>query len=128
MQLETLVDKHDAEILNIKDGINEIATDVQLLVKDYKFLADKMSEIGVDIRELLNLAGEVRQSRHDIIALNREVSLLKENYLSLQEKFRKIDILAEKNNKIWDNLINRWLRIVAILVPVATALAVIYFK
>jgi len=128
MQLETLVDKHDTEIINIRDSINEIAMDLQLLVKDHKFLAEKMQEIGVDVREVLALTSDVKQSRHDIIVLNREICLLKESYLVLEEKFRKIDILAEKNDKLWDTFINRWLRIVAILVPVITALFVIYFK
>jgi len=102
--------------------------DLQLLVKDHKFLAEKMQEIGVDVREVLALTSDVKQSRHDIIVLNREICLLKESYLVLEEKFRKIDILAEKNDKLWDTFINRWLRIVAILVPVITALFVIYFK
>ncbi len=128
VQLESLVDKHDAEIINIRDSINEIATDLQLLVKDHKFLSEKMQEIGIDIREVLTLTSDVKQSRHDIIVLNREICILKENYLRLEEKSRKSDILAEKNEKLWDNLINRWLRIVAILVPVITALIVIYFK
>lgn len=111
-----------------EEVINKLSTDLQLLVKDYKFLSEKMQEISVDIRELLTLANDVKQSRQDIIIINREISLLKENYLQLEQRLRKLDIIAEQNNKLWDNFLNRWLRIAAILIPVLTALMVIYLK
>ncbi len=128
MELQSLVDKHDDEISDIRESIYSIGTDLQLLVKDHKGLADKMQEISIDIRELLVLANDVKQSRQDILVINKEISLLKENYLEFEQRFKKIDILAEQNSKLWDNFLNRWLRIVAILVPVITALLVIYFK
>ncbi|TMI77270.1 MAG: hypothetical protein E6H10_19220 [Bacteroidetes bacterium] len=128
MQLESVISKHDNEIGSIKENINSIRTDLQLLVKDYKFLGDKMQEIGVDIRGLISLMDDVKQSRKDILILNRDVSTLKESVLRNEERFHKLDILAEKSNQMWDNFLNRWLRMLAVVVPILTALAVIYLK
>jgi flagellar biosynthesis chaperone FliJ len=128
MNLEDIVNKHDSEITNIRDSIHSVGTDLQLLMKDQKFLSEKMHEIGNDVKQLVHLTHEVKQSRIEIEAINREIENIKSNYFVLEERFKKIDILNEKNNRIWDNLINRWLRILAVIVPVVTALVVIYFK
>lgn len=128
MQLENLVNKHDTEIASIRDSIYAVGTDLQLLMKDQKVLSEKMQEIGNDVRQLVHLTHEVKQSRIEIEAINREIENIKSNYHIFEERFKKIDILNEKNNRIWDNLINRWLRILAVLVPVITALVVIYLK
>lgn len=128
MQLENLVNKHDTEIASIRDSIYAVGTDLQLLMKDQKVLSEKMQEIGADVRQLVHLTHEVKQSRIEIEAINREIDNIKSHYHTFEERFKKIDILNEKHNKTWDNLIHRWLPILTMLVPVITALLVIYFK
>jgi hypothetical protein len=97
-------------------------------MKDQKFLSEKMHEIGNDVRQLVHLTHEVKQSRLEIEAINREIDNLKANYHSFEERFKRIDIINEKHNRTWDRLINRWLPIVTLFVPLVTALMVIYFK
>jgi len=128
MQLENLVNKHDTEIANIRDSIHAVGTDLQLLMKDQKFLSEKMHEIGSDVRQLVHLTHEVKQSRIEIEAINREIDNIKESYKMFEERFKRIDILTDKNNSNWDKLIHRWLPICALMISLITALRFLYFK
>jgi len=128
MQLENLVNKHDTEIANIRDSIHAVGTDLQLLMKDQKFLSEKMHEIGHDVRQLVHLTHEVKQSRIEIEAINREIDNIKESYKMFEERFKRIDILTDRNNSNWDKLVHRWLPICALMISLITALRFLYFK
>jgi len=128
MQLENLVNKHDTEIASIRDSIHAVGTDLQLLMKDQKFLSEKMHEIGNDVRQLVHLTHEVKQSRIEIEAINREIDAIKQSYKQFEERFKRIDIITDKNNSNWDKLIHRWLPICAVIISLMTALRFLYFK
>jgi predicted nuclease with TOPRIM domain len=128
MQLENIVQKHAGDIENLRNSIYSIGTDLQLLMKDQKIISEKMHEIGNDVRQLVHLTHEVKQSRIEIEAINKEIDNIKANYGRFEERFKRIDILSERNNSNWDKLINRWLPIGALILSLITALRVIYFK
>lgn len=128
MQLEHLVNKHDTEIANIRDSIHAVGTDLQLLMKDQKFLSEKMHEIGNDVRQLVHLTHEVKQSRIEIEAINREIDGIKQSYKMFEERFKRIDILTDRSNSNWDKLVHRWLPICALVISLITAFRFFYLK
>lgn len=91
-----LLQKHDNEIEQIKVSLNEITLDLQLLLKDHKFLADKVNDI----------------TNHN---------------KTIEEILLKLKFWHEKKDAFWDNLLNKWVKIMAFIISIISIILIVYF-
>lgn len=121
MKSNHILQRHDTEIEEVKDNLNNISLDLQLLIKDHKFLADKMHEISVDLKQFILVHNDVKQNK-------KEIEELKKNNKIMEDEMAKLKFWHEKNDAFWDSFLNKWLKIIGLGISIISILLVIYFK
>lgn len=115
MTVNDILSKHGADLEGIRANIGSMGIDMQLLVRDYKYMSEKIEEIVKRIESFSTYLYCIENHTKLIEKLVHDYESISNQQKEFEQRFRIMDEKEKSRSKIFQMISEQWWKIIMLL-------------
>jgi len=125
--VEFFIEKHDEQINEIKNGMADLSSKMNVIINDYKHLSEKMQEALVSMKKLSEVHITLPMIETQILSLKEKIGLLELEHNNNKELLKDLEMSNRKWATIKHMFVRHWFPLLCVIaLGVAWAVDFIY--
>jgi len=111
--VEFFIEKHDEQISEIKNGMADLSSKMNVIINDYKHLSEKMQEALMSMKKLSEVHVTLPSIEAQILSLKEKIAMFELEYNKSRELLKDLEMSNRKWTTIKHMFVRHWFPLLA---------------